>query len=473
MSWNPDALEQAVDTKMDATQNPPAPVQDPPAADPAPVVVAPVAPVAPVVAAPVADAPVVVTPEVPIPPAAEAASETQPPAEVAASEDLVPFKTAVEKLGGIEELEVVERIASPFLAPELNVEAVVDMLERDRGDVVAQQFAEGMLNIYAASYTALILENPDRIVTDPPYTPEGQQQMAIRNEILAFRDFRASGGSRSTAPPAPPVATSAAPAGAPAPTGVVDPNAYKPINFDDYNLPPELEARIRANDAVAQTAITAATALDDRVKKLEGFQETDTQRRDRETKDAQNKIANERWDGFITTVTGPAERFIEQVKFSTNPDQALAEKENQEFRRQIGVLVATDLRSEREEVIVDPKAGTKMTTAAAWAQSEKLHLKGDILGARRLDAALRIKGQELAKKYADTHQRRMLDSVEADKAVANNNQPDRVQVSGAGSGAAPVLPLQPAKSGPAKSWENIDAQVDAKFAQRQPSAPVG
>ena len=466
MSWNPDALEQAVDAKMDATQNPPAPVQDPPPADP-PLVAAPV------VVLPVADAPVVVAPEVPVPPVAEAAIEAQPPADATASEDLVPFKTAVEKLGGIEELEVVERIASPFLAPELNVEAVVDMLERDRGDVVAQQFAEGMLNIYAASFTAMLLENPDRIVTDPVYTPEGQRQLAIRNEILAFKEFRTSGGTRSAAPPPPPGGTSVSPASTPAPTAVVDPSAYKPVNFDDYNLPAELEAQLKANDAVARTAITAATALDDRVKKLEGFQETDTQRREREAKDAENKIKGERWDGFLSTVTGPAEKVIEQVKFSTNPDPALAEKENQEFRRQIGVLVATDLRSEREEVIVDPKNGTTMTTAAAWAQSEKLHLKGDILGARRLDAALRIKGQELAKKYADTHQRRMLDSVEADKAVAKDNQPDRVQVSGPGSGAAPVLPLQPAKSGPAKSWENIDAQVDAKFAQRQPSAPVG
>ncbi len=451
MSWNP----AAIDAKLDALTNPQtdeatAKVDTPPVTDPPipPVVVPTVA------ASPVEEPLVPVVTEV-IPPVAEGTSSVT---------DDASYKTAVDAVGGLDELAIIGRISAPLLAPELDVNAVVDMLEQERGLANAEAFAMGMLNLYAADYATLLLRDPDRIVTDPVNTPEGQRQLAVRNEILAFREFRTSGASRQPAstrtdePPIPaPIGTTAQP-GQP---------AFTPINTEEWNLPPELEAQIKAANALAAQAVS----LTDRVKKLETTNETEDQRRAREAGEEKARISNQRFDNFIDFVCQPADDALKEMKFSTNPDPAEAKREDDEQRRQIALVLNHDLRSTREEVIL--ANGQKMTTAACWQKAEELHLKGDLLGARRYDAALRTKGRELALKHAQSPQRRMLDSIASDKAVANNNTPTRTQVSGQGTGASPVLPIPPTGAKPGRAWENVEGQLDARMARSNPAAPVG
>lgn len=410
----------------------------PPAAD-IPAVVAP----APVVAAPAPEVPAVEAP--PGPPAIEQAAYQE------------AYDT-VQKLGGAEEATMLQTIASPLVAPVLDVPGFLTALEEQRGEAAVDDLAWSMYETFGSSYVSEALRDPAAI-KDP----------ALRDRIAAFNEWDAAGRPAAASQPT----RTAAPAAAP-----VTMPALPEIDVEDLDLPVEARNWIASAQKALGTVNPAIAALQAEVKELKGYRESETQRQARETREATEKqeraqetLTAQREGKLFVMADGVIAGLLAPLSWSTNADPEQQKKDDAYTRRVTDAAIAAEFlrdinsdpakwRDANGQVVQD-------SPPLLWKQARTAYVKGDFVGPRVAVQKLKEHVQTLAGQHISHLGGRLTAAVDADRAVAaNNGNGNRVVITGPGSGGAPNSPLPPRDN--SKAWDNLDQQIDR--AQARPRA---
>ncbi len=352
---------------------------------------------------------------------------------------------AVQKIGGAEELELLQSIAAPLVAPEIDGQRFYETVEQQRGAAAADTLLWSAYEIAGPAFVTEALAHPETLGDSP-----------IARDIAAFNAWKAQGSPAASAPI--PATSQPVTRVAPAPVSGAA-IALPEIDPDDYTLSPELRNFIDAAKAMAPVV----TQLQNQVNELNGYRESETQRLAREAREAQDRahadalqFADRQENKLYETMGSVVDKALTQCRWSTNPDAGKAADEDKETRADIDARVTAEfLRDINHHPVI-----SKQFDAAKAA-----YLKGDVVGPRQVVQQLKAHIQTLTQRHIERHGGKLVAGVQADAAVAQNNgAPGRTVVAGPGSGGSPATQLPPPASG--KSWDNLDAQVDRVMNQR-------
>jgi hypothetical protein len=400
---------------------------------------------------------------------AEGAQPPAPAAPVLDETDFRPAYDAVQKIGGLEELEVMSAIAAPLVASDPDWNGFVSALEANRGPDALNGLFWTVYDEASAEFLEEMLAHPDQVGGDIRQIRDPQrrdQVLALRSELQAFNGWRSSGRPAVQSAPAS-AAPTAQPAPSPAgtatqPTAVTVPEIG---DLDEYDMPAKLRGQIDQLREVAQTLANEVPGLQKQVNDLRGYQETETQRRDRETREAQNRervearqVTQEREGRLYGAMDAISTRMLEQVRFSTQADPARAQAEDEETRRDIDARVTTEFG---REIHQSPETSA---VAKAWQGAIQKYRAGDFVGARADVQTLKERVQGLTRAQIERHSGRLVAATTAAPAVTTTEN-NRTQVSGPGSGAAPQLPASPTDTSPA--WSNLGSEFERRMSQRK------
>lgn len=427
-SWSPEAIDAAVDEKMGATA---------PNADPTPPAAPALAPPVPEVQPPAAlqpDPALAVQPAIPEIPAPE---QPAAPAEEIV-DDAAAYRAAVDKIGGLEELELMTSLATPLMAAELDPDAFYTAIIENRGRNAYEKLAWSQFDRNATSYADEIFNNPNfnlDLIRDPN----------LRAQVAQVR----SGAAPAPAPAAP------VPSYQPAPQPAVSarPAALPAINLEDFDLPKEVTEFI----AAAQSQAATIASIQVRQDEFDRLQREEQERRNQEAQRTNETVTQTRLVALTSQIHTVIDSLLTPVAFSTQIDAALASAENADTRADIKARVIHDLEA-------DSAFGD------IYHRAKEAYQKGDRIGAREDVRQIKQIVDAKVKERITARGGKLKAAVAAGNPVVNN---PRVNVSGPGSGAAPQLPTPPAAQNGGKAWENIDQQIDARIAALRPSPPVG
>jgi len=450
MSWNPDAIDQAVDQKMGggaAAADPPNP------AAPAPVTAQPVAPVpapAPAVQSdPAQPAP---APVVDAPAPAPAAPEAQPdapapqPAPDAPAEEVVDeaaYRTAIERVGGLEELDWLEKVGKPLIAPVIDADGFMNAVEENRGTDGLSRLAWGFFDRHITDYVDELLS--------PRFDPNQIEDPTTRGRVARMREAALGGAPRPAAPAAAPVTPPPSRADLAAASGL------PALNPDDYD---ELPKPILDFIAAAQARDGQIKTIEERLAELDRYREQERERLRLESQTAVWQQAGQRAHALATEIKGEIDKEITVVSFSTAVDPAAAKAENDD--------ITADIEARLNDYTDTDPAFTRL-----YDEARAKYIAGDKLGAREQVRTLKTLARTFVKQRIAARGGKVKAAVAAGAPPVTANPSQRVVISGPGSGAASTIPATPPPGSGGKAWENLDQQIDSKLSKLNPAAPVG
>jgi hypothetical protein len=358
--------------------------------------------------------------------------------------DDAAYRTAVEQVGGLEELKWLEEIGKPLVAPVIDPNAFMDKFEENRGTDGLSRLAWGFFDRHLPDYVDEILS--------PQFDPNLIEDQSTRERVTAIRSAMANNGARPAATPAPAPASAPAPSRSPAPAPA---STLPAINIDDYD---ELPKPILDFIAAAQARDGQIKTIEERLAELDRYREQERERLNQERQTAAQQTAGQRAYALASEIVTDWTKELSVVAFSTAVDPAAAKVENEDIKADIEARV-------KDYVATDP-AFNKL-----YDEARAKYVAGDKLGAREQVRTLKQMARTFVKQRIAARGGKVQAAVAAGAPPVTNNS--RVVISGPGSGAAPVMPANPPAQTGGKAWENLDQQIDSKLSKLNPAAPVG
>jgi hypothetical protein len=324
-----------------------------------------------------------------------------------------PVLDAVERIGGVEELDLLHSIAAPLVAPELDPPGFFKAFEEQRGTVAYDQLAWALYDRHAddfgATYIAVALGDRE-LARDPD---------RLKTVLREFGEYRRSGGKpvSSPAPPQP---------GAPAPSSTA-PRAsgtaatLPAIDVEDYDL----AAPVREFVIAAQALLPEIDQLRNDVQDLKGHRAREAQRIVDEARQRQESAAAAQVNKLTGEIGNAIAEVIGVVAFSTATDPQARTAEDEQTKKDIRLNVIHDLDQ-------DPAFGE------IYQRAKEKYLAGDLVGARTLVQSLRSKAKEKAQHYATSKNGRLQAHIAANAPPVTKGP---TIVSGAGTAPTPLAPV--------------------------------